>query len=133
MSKANKKWLDFIRLKLKDKGKLPKILEFQLDEDSSDAIYQVLDLEEREGEIHIELRDNFNGEHLSGSLDKLMFEERYHRILLGMDPAELAPLLLFAAVREIQQAEDEERDFRFPKATWILLADLVGPESGTLH
>ena len=133
MAMTSKKWLDFIRVKLRSKGRAPKVLDIDMKEDASEAIYQILDIEEKEGDICVELRDNFNGEHLYGSLEKLMFEERYHRILLGMDPEELAPLALFAAAREIQQAESEDREFRLPQAAWILLANLVEPESNTLH
>lgn len=131
---ASKKWLDFIRVKLEEEGQAPEGLELVMDETSSEAIYEVLEVEESEGDICVELRDNFNGEHLYGSLNNLMFEKRYHRILLGMDPDELAYLAFFAAVREIQQAESEDRAFRLPHAAWILLANLVEPGGGnTLH
>ena len=129
-------WIETIREMLGDMAETSLLLKDDSDSimgQGEQSIYTVLDVKEVDGEVEVELKDNFNGEILYGSLEKLMFEKRYQRILMGMDPLELARLALLASVIEVRQTAKLKREVRIPNAAWVLFTSLMEPESEAIH
>lgn len=132
---TDKDWVEFVRRRLKEAGKDPRILDTD-DEyyKNSGSIYQVLNLQEKEkGGIEVELINNSTGEFLYNSLENLMFDTAYIRLLLGINLWELGALTLLATINEIEQAEKEERSLRLPQGNLIFLANIMESRDRTIH